>query len=107
MRIKSGSLLPDLHEILIGKAKSIKYITSRDQDELERPFLRRFLQVSIDQIGDPPTLAGGWNLRVEEAKSKVYGKDLYLHGPFVGCTGGEGGVALGMFVKSKNSVMSG
>jgi hypothetical protein len=49
-----GAQLPDPHKILIGKGKSIRHITLRNQSELERPFIRRYLQVAIDQIGGPP-----------------------------------------------------
>jgi len=51
-----GALLPDPDGILVGKGKSIRHITIRDERELERPLVRRFLQVAIDQIGGPPTL---------------------------------------------------
>jgi hypothetical protein len=54
-----------------------------------------------------PTTHRVQNLATVRIRDVVYGKDLYLHGPSVGCEGGEGGVALGMFARSKNSVMSG
>ena len=52
-----GALLPDPNGILIGKGNSIRHITIRNESELERPFVRRYLQAAIDQIGGPPTLA--------------------------------------------------
>ena len=52
-----GALLPDPVGILVGKGKSIRHITIRNENELERPFIRRYLQAAIDQIGGPPTLA--------------------------------------------------
>src|SRR5262249_10464474 len=52
-----GALLPDPHGILIGKGKSIRHITFREVNELERPLVRRYLQATIDQAGGPPTLA--------------------------------------------------
>lgn len=50
-----GALLPDPNGILIGKGKSIRHITIHDESELERPFVRRYLQAAIDQVGGPPT----------------------------------------------------
>lgn len=52
-----GALLPDPNGILVGKGKSIRHITIRHESELERPFVRRYLQAAIDQIGGPPTFA--------------------------------------------------
>jgi hypothetical protein len=48
-----GALLPDPKRILAGKGKSIRHITIRQQKELERPFLRRYLQAAIEQVGGP------------------------------------------------------
>ncbi|PWT79251.1 MAG: hypothetical protein C5B58_14095 [Acidobacteria bacterium] len=52
-----GAVLPDPNGVLVGKGKSIRHITIHDEGELERPFVRRYLQAAIDQIGGPPTLA--------------------------------------------------
>ena len=52
-----GALLPDPNGILVGKGKSIRHITISNESELERPFVRRYLQAAIDQIGAPPMLA--------------------------------------------------
>jgi hypothetical protein len=45
-----GAQLPDPHRILIGKGKSIRHITIKDQSELENPAARRFLQAAIEQM---------------------------------------------------------
>jgi hypothetical protein len=37
----------------MGSGKSIRHITIHDQRELERPFLRRYLQAAIEQVGRP------------------------------------------------------
>lgn len=47
-----GALLPDPHGVLAGSGKAIRHITIRNQSELERPFLRRYLQAAIEQIGE-------------------------------------------------------
>src|ERR1700751_2597708 len=38
-----GPLLPDPKGILVGKGKSIRHITIRNQTELEQPYIRRYL----------------------------------------------------------------
>ena len=48
-----GALLPDPHGVLIGKGKSIRHITLHRQSELERPFIRRYLQAAIEQVSRP------------------------------------------------------
>jgi hypothetical protein len=45
-----GALLPDPNRVLIGKGKSIRHITILDQSQLERPFIRRYLQAAIEQV---------------------------------------------------------
>jgi hypothetical protein len=52
-----GALLPDPKGILTGKGKSIRHITIREESEVERPFVRRYLQAAIDQVGGPRTAA--------------------------------------------------
>jgi hypothetical protein len=49
-----GALLPDPNRVLAGKGKLIRHITIRDQNELDRPFVRRYLQAAIEQVGGPP-----------------------------------------------------
>jgi hypothetical protein len=48
-----GALLPDPNRVLMGKGKSIRHVTIRDQEELERPFIRRYLQAAMEQVGRP------------------------------------------------------
>jgi len=50
-----GALLPDPNRLLAGSGKLIRHITMRSADDLNRPFLRRFLQAAIEQVsGVPP-----------------------------------------------------
>jgi hypothetical protein len=44
-----GAQLPDPKRILMGKGKSIRHITMKDQSELENPAVRRYLQAAIEQ----------------------------------------------------------
>ena len=50
-----GALLPDPSRVLIGSGKSIRHITIRNQNELEHPAIRRYLQKAIEQVDGPPT----------------------------------------------------
>jgi hypothetical protein len=45
-----GAQLPDQNRILVGKGKSIRHITIKDQRELENPAVRRYLQAAIEQV---------------------------------------------------------
>jgi len=48
-----GALLPDPGCVLGGKGKMIRHLTLRSQGELERPFVRRYLQEAIEQAAQP------------------------------------------------------
>jgi hypothetical protein len=49
-----GALLPDPNGVLEGTGKLIRHVTMRRQTELDRPFVRRYLQAAIEQVGGPP-----------------------------------------------------
>jgi hypothetical protein len=65
-----GALLPDPKKILVGKGKSIRHITIQNQTDLERPYLRRYLQAAIDQGGGAPTVATAPNPRLKQGSLK-------------------------------------
>src|SRR5689334_17982029 len=67
-----GAQLPDPNGILIGEGKSIRHITIRNQSELERPFVRRYLQAAIDQVGGPPTLPVAPNPGLKQRNRKRF-----------------------------------
>jgi hypothetical protein len=50
-----GALLPDPDGALLGNGKSIRHITIRNHDDLDRPLVRRYLQAAIEQVGGPST----------------------------------------------------
>src|SRR5580658_2699000 len=50
-----GALLPDPNGVLQGTGKLIRHVTVREENELDRPFVRRYLQAAIEQIGRPPS----------------------------------------------------
>ena len=48
-----GALLPDPSHVLLGKGKLIRHIPIHTQADLERPFIRRYLQAAIEQVARP------------------------------------------------------
>lgn len=48
-----GSLLPDPDRALSGSGKSIRHMTIRSHDDLDRPLVRRFIRAAIQQVGAP------------------------------------------------------
>jgi hypothetical protein len=53
--LNRGALLPDPDRALLGSGKSIRHITFRNHDDMDRPLVRRFLQAAIQQVNAPPT----------------------------------------------------
>jgi hypothetical protein len=49
-----GALLADPNRVLAGSGKLIRHITIHDEHDLERPYLRRYLQAAIEQVGGRP-----------------------------------------------------
>jgi hypothetical protein len=52
-----GALLPDPNGVLMGTGKAIRHLSIRNQSELDRPFVRRYIQAAIEQVGGPPVEA--------------------------------------------------
>jgi len=44
-----GSSLPDPNRVLEGAGKTMRHIKLRSQRDIERPFLRRYIQTAIEQ----------------------------------------------------------
>jgi Domain of unknown function (DU1801) len=49
-----GALLPDPNGVLAGTGKLIRHITIRNENDLNRPFVRRYLQAAIEQANLAP-----------------------------------------------------
>ena len=56
MGFPRGAALPDPNRVLEGEGKSIRHVKFASQRELERPFVRRYIQAAIEQVG---AAAGG------------------------------------------------
>ena len=50
-----GALLSDPNGVLAGTGRLIRHITIRNQNELEHPAVRRYLQAAIQQVVGPST----------------------------------------------------
>jgi len=52
-----GANLPDPNRVLEGEGKAMRHIKFTSMSDLERPFLRRYIQAAIEQVG--AAAAGG------------------------------------------------
>jgi DNA-3-methyladenine glycosylase I len=52
-----GALLPDPNRLLAGDGKLIRHVTIGSENDLNRPFVRRFIQAAIEQVGGRPNRA--------------------------------------------------
>ena len=53
-----GSTLPDPNGVLQGDGKALRHIKFASQSDLERPFVRRYIRASIEQLGVTATQRG-------------------------------------------------
>ena len=53
-----GATLPDPNRVLEGEGKAMRHIKFRSIGDLERPFVRRYIQAAIEQVG-PAAASGG------------------------------------------------
>jgi hypothetical protein len=44
-----GSTLPDPNRVLVGEGKTMRHIKLRSQRDVERPFLRRYIQTAMER----------------------------------------------------------
>jgi hypothetical protein len=47
-----GAQLADPNKVLAGSGKMIRHIAIHNRDDLNRPFLRRYLQAAIEQVAE-------------------------------------------------------
>jgi hypothetical protein len=45
-----GASLPDPNRVLAGEGKSIRHIALHNEDDLNRPYIRRYIQSAIHQL---------------------------------------------------------
>lgn len=49
-----GALLPDPNRVLVGRGKSIRHMTIRNQSEVDNPVVRRYVQAAIERVRASP-----------------------------------------------------
>ncbi|HKD09994.1 MAG TPA: DUF1801 domain-containing protein [Bryobacteraceae bacterium] len=49
-----GASLPDPDRVLAGNGKSIRHVTFHSEEDLNRPFIRRYLDVAIERAPGAP-----------------------------------------------------
>ena len=65
-----GATLPDPNHVLEGEGKMIRHVKFASEHELERPFVRRYIQAAIEQVGRPPG-GGTGKTMVKSARGKA------------------------------------
>ncbi len=48
-----GAALPDPNRVFLGEGKTMRHIKFASERDLERPFVRRYIQAAIEQVGAP------------------------------------------------------
>jgi hypothetical protein len=48
-----GATLPDLNRVLEGEGKAMRHIKFASERDLDRPFVRRYIQAAIEQVAMP------------------------------------------------------
>jgi len=61
-----GALMPDPNHVLKGTGKMIRHVTIDSLDDLERPYLRRYLRTAIEMVSG----AAGAGAKQQKAKQQ-------------------------------------
>jgi hypothetical protein len=65
-----GASLPDPNRVLEGDGKSMRHIKFASERDLERAFVRRYIQAAIEQVG-PAAAAGGTGKTIVKTNKNV------------------------------------
>ena len=63
-----GSTLPDPNRVMEGEGKAMRHIKFRTLQDLERPFVRRYIQAAMEQAGPPGARGTGKSVVKSSAK---------------------------------------
>lgn len=66
-----GSTLPDPSHVLEGEGKVLRHIKFTSQRDLERPFVHRYIQASIEQLGATASERGTGQSIVKSSMKKT------------------------------------
>jgi len=64
-----GATLPDPNRVLEGEGKAMRHIKFTNQSDLERPFVRRYIRASIEQLGEAASRGGTGKSVVKSRKT--------------------------------------
>jgi hypothetical protein len=65
-----GSTLPDPNRVLEGEGKTMRHIKFASQSDLDRPFLRRYIRASVEQLGEAASAGGTGKTVVKSRRTK-------------------------------------
>jgi hypothetical protein len=74
-----GAALPDPSRVLEGEGKTMRHIKFASERDLEKPFVRRYIQAAIEQVGAPAGSGSGKSIvkssrgNVRKARAKKSG----------------------------------
>ena len=63
-----GATLPDPNRVLEGDGKAMRHIKFATPEDLDRPFVRRYIRASIEQLGDAVSAGGSGKTVVKSAQ---------------------------------------
>jgi len=63
-----GASLPDPNRVLQGDGKTMRHIKFASERDLERPFVRRYIQAAMEQVGAAATSGGTGKSVVKNAR---------------------------------------
>jgi hypothetical protein len=69
-----GSTLPDPSKVLEGDGKAMRHVKFRTLDDLERPFVRRYIQAAMEQAAPAGTRGTAKTIIKTTVKSQSSGK---------------------------------
>jgi hypothetical protein len=65
-----GATLLDPNRVLEGEGKAMRHITFKKMSDLERPFVRRYIQAAIEQVGAAAEAGGSGKTVVKTTAAK-------------------------------------
>ncbi len=69
-----GAALPDPNRVLEGEGKTNRHIKFKSMSDLERPFVRRYIQAAIEQVGAAAAAGGTGKTVVKKTSVKTVAK---------------------------------
>ena len=69
-----GAALPDPNRVLEGEGKAMRHIQFKSMSDLERPWVRRYIQASIEQVGAAAAAGGNGKTVVKKTSVKKSAK---------------------------------